>query len=128
MQNDYKDKRKSERFKIPNARVRYKKTSLLRTRDSLSAASPLLNFSTGGMAFKTKEKFNHNESILVQLMIPKEPSLSLRASVKWQGNADSSGTRFIGVKFMPFRNKSGLNTLESLNVLKRLEKQYTNKE
>ena len=73
MQNDYKDKRKSERFKIPNAKVRYKKTSLLRTRDSLSAASPLLNLSTGGMAFKTKEKFNQNESILVQLMIPKDP-------------------------------------------------------
>ena len=128
MGSDLKDKRKSERFKIPKAKVRYKKTSLLNTRQNLSPAFPLLNLSTGGMAFKSREKFNQNEKILVQLMVPKHPSLNLRASVRWQGKTDSSGTRFIGVKFMPFRNTSGLNSLESLNVLKKLEEQYTNKE
>lgn len=128
MENEFKEQRKSERFKIPNAKVRYKKTSLLTTRDNLSTACPLLNLSAGGMAFKSKEKFNQDEKILVRLMVPKGPSLNLRASVRWQGKTDSSGTRFIGVKFMAFRNKSGMNSLESLNVLKKLEKQYTNKE
>jgi c-di-GMP-binding flagellar brake protein YcgR len=128
MEKEYKDKRKSERFKIPNAKVRYKKTSLLRSRDSLSTAFPFLNLSTGGMAFKSKEKFNRDEKILVQLMVPKEPSLNLRARVRWQGKPDSSGTRFIGVKFMPFRNQTGFNPIESFHVLKRLEEQYRNKE
>jgi len=60
---------------------------------------------------------------MVHLLVPDENPLDLISRVRrleqWSGSA-------LSVEFMPFGNQKGMNPLEALDSLRRLESQYGN--
>lgn len=125
---EYAKSRSCKRFVVPGAKVRHKRTGLFGFFKNFSKAQPLLNLSKGGLAFQSEEKFSRDEKIIAQLIVPKENPLNMRSRVRWQGQQDSKGPQAIGITFMPFGSSMGWNSHESLNVLRSLDAQYTNKE
>lgn len=116
-------KRRARRFEIPGGKGRYKKTGLLVLLKGFSTAYPVVNVSKGGLAFVCEEKIDQGKKVIVQLEAPNENPLNLHARVRWRGSTDS-GDLFIGVEFMPFSGRRGQNSLEELDVLRRLDAKY----
>lgn len=61
---------------------------------------------------------------MVQLLAPNEPSLTLRSLIRRVEWSAMNAPRMVGVEFMPFGNRSGGNSIEALNVLRKLDQQY----
>ena len=123
------EKRKCKSFEMPGAEVRFKKCGLLGRLSNFSMPYPLLNLSKEGLVFICSERFSHDGKIILQLLVPEETPLNLRALVEWQRQSYlSSESRFISVEFMPFGRCRGWNSIEALNVLKRIEAQHIDKE
>ena len=118
------ERRSCRRFEIPDTKVRYKKNGLLGFFKGFSEPSPLLNISKGGLAFFCEEKLGKGKKIMLELLAPNETPLNLRARVRWQGHPAGKVTTVVGVQFMPFGSGNSWNSLETLEVLKRLDEQY----
>ena len=116
-------KRRARRFEIPGGKGKYKKTGLLVLIKGFSAAYPVVNVSKGGLALVCEEKLDQGKKVMVQLLAPNEKPLNLRARVRWRRQTDS-GDMLLGVEFMPFTGRRGHNSLEELDVLRRLDVQY----
>ncbi len=121
-------KRSTRRFEIPGAKVRYKKIRLLGLDSNFSDAYPLRNISEGGLAFTCEERLDTNRKLLLQLLVPNETPIDLRAQVRWQESPPYRADKIVGVKFMPFGSRRDWNSNKSLNVLMKLDAQYANKE
>ncbi|MDO9530196.1 MAG: PilZ domain-containing protein [Syntrophales bacterium] len=117
------EKRRARRFEIPGGKVRYKKTGLLILVKGFSKTYHVVNVSKGGLALVCDEGLDRGEKVMVQLLAPNEKPLNLHARVRWRGSTDS-GDMLLGVEFMPFTGRRGHNSLEALDVLRRLDAQY----
>jgi hypothetical protein len=121
-------KRRTRRFEIPGAKVRYKKIRFLVLASNFSDAYPVMNISEGGLAFACEERLGKDRKLLLQLLVPNETPMDLRAQVQWQECPPYRADKIVGVKFMPFGSRRGWNSHKSLNVLRKLDAQYANKE
>ena len=119
---EYVERRRCRRFEIPDAKVRYKKIGLLVFRKASSTTYPVVNVSKGGLGFVCDEKFRQGQKVMLQLLAPKETPLNLLAQIRWQGQVRAD--TIVGVKFMRFGWRKGLNSMETLDVLRRLEAQH----
>ena len=64
---------------------------------------------------------------MVQLLTPDEDPLTLYSEVRWRGHVPGIKQKVVGVQFMPFMvngKRNGGNSLEDLEPLSRLDKQY----
>ena len=121
-------KGRARRFEIPGGKGRYKKTGLFILLKGFSAAYPVVNVSKGGLALVCDEKLDHGDKVIMQLLVPNENPLHLRARVRWRGRRRDSSDMLVAVEFMPFTGRRGQNSLEELDVLRRLDAQYGKKE
>ncbi len=124
----YVEKRKCRRFEIPGAEVKYKKLGLLILIKGFSKPCPVLNVSKGGLAFMCEKKLRRGMKLMVQLLVPNEIPLNLRAKVQWQGESAGTVFRTLGVQFMPFGPRRNWNPVDALDVLGRLDEQYGKEE
>jgi len=111
------EKRKCRRFFIPGAEVRYRKTGLLALGRGLSAPTPLIDISRGGLSFYCTEKL-FSKQLAVQILFSDEAPLYLNAIVRWQQTIWGVDDILTGIQFMPFTNRKGFNTSESLDILR----------
>ena len=118
------EKRRCHRFEIPGGKGKYKKEGLLVLLRGYSKAYPVVNVSKGGLAFVCEEDLDQGEKVLVQLFAPHEEPLELHAVTCWQGRLAGREETIAGVEFAAFGERSGHNSLESLEVLRRLEGEY----
>jgi hypothetical protein len=118
------ERRRCHRFEIPGAEVRYKKTGLFVFRRGFSGAYPVVNVSKGGLVFLCEEKLRSGQKVMVQVLIPKESPLNLRARVRWQGRPMPGANVMIGLEFLPFGSRRGRNPREALDVLRMLDMQH----
>ena len=121
-------KRRARRFEIPGAKVRYRKIRLLVLDSNLSDAYSVINMSKGGLAFACEKRLSTNRKLLLQLLVPNETPMDLRAQVQWQGRPPYSADKIVGVNFMPFGSHRGWNSHKLLDALRELDAQYANKE
>lgn len=117
-------KRRSRRFEIPGGKVKYKKTGLIFLVKGFSIAYPVFNVSKGGLVFVCDEKLDHGDKVIMQLLVPNENPLRLRALVQRRGRRGDSSDMFVGVEFMPFTGHKSQNSIEALAVLRKLDAQY----
>jgi hypothetical protein len=78
----------------------------------------------GGMSFECDKKLVPGMEITVQLLIPGRLPLNLRARVGWYGHVKDEMTTVARINFLPFGKRQGENPHESLELLRRLEKEY----
>lgn len=111
------EKRGCRRFVIPGAEVRYRKTGLLALGRGLSAPTPLIDISKGGLSFYCTEKL-FGKKLMVQILLSNEAPLTLKAIVRWQQTIWGVDDILTGIQFMPFTDRMGWNTSESLDILR----------
>ncbi|MBW1887138.1 MAG: PilZ domain-containing protein [Deltaproteobacteria bacterium] len=124
--NHIAGKRRCHRFDIPGGEGRYKKNGLLGFTRGFSKPSPVCNVSKGGLSILCEETFDRGEKVMVQLLVPDENPLNLISWVRRLEQWSGSGFNALSVEFMPFGNQRGMNPLEALDSLRRLESQYGN--
>lgn len=120
------EKRRCHRFDIPGGEGRYKKNGLLSLTRGFSKTSPVCNISKGGLSILCEEKFQRGEKVMVQLLVPDENPLNLISRVRRLEQWSGSGFNALSVEFMPFGNQRGMNPMEALDSLRRLESQFGN--
>ncbi|HEN20851.1 MAG TPA: hypothetical protein ENN86_02455, partial [Desulfobacteraceae bacterium] len=85
---------------------------------------PVIDISKGGLSFICVKTFAIGKKLVVKLQIPGETSFVLDSVVRRQQRMIGSNEKITGVEFMPFGSRRGLNSPESLDVLRRLDKKY----
>ena len=122
---NYVEKRRSNRFMIPGSLCKYKRSQVRGAIRDFSMEFPLLNISEEGAAFESIEKLELKEELLFQLLVPENPPLNLVSQVRRQDLQDYyNDVNITAIEFMPFGNGQGINSLEKLETLKRLNSQY----
>ena len=111
---------------IPGGLGKFKRSGLPGAMKGFSNAFPLLNISTGGVAFESEEDFKPGEELIFQLLVPEEPPLNLFSQVRWQKGFDSIMPRTTGIEFIPSGEDQDLNPLEKLETLRKFDAQYGN--
>ncbi len=110
---------------IPSGQGKYKRSQVRGGIKDFSMEFPVLNISEGGAAFESIEKLELKEDLLFQLIVPENLHLNLFSQVKRQNVPDYyNDINITAIEFMPFGNGNGVNTLEKLETLKRLNTQY----
>ena len=118
------ERRKCRRFEIPGTEVKYQKDRLAFSSRRFSGALPVLDMSKGGLAFSCGEEIKRGKKLILQLLIPNESPLMLRAQVRWQGKEWNNPDITTGVEFMPFGGRRKWNSIETLDVLRELDVRY----
>ncbi len=121
------ERRKCGRFEIGGAAVSYKKTGLLAWGKGFSESYPLENISKGGLAFYCNEKLAIGKKLMVQIWVPNETPFSLNAVIRRQAIISGIESKLTGIQFVPFGDRPGWNTLDSLEILRALDKKYGGK-
>jgi len=122
---NYAEKRRSRRFIIPGALGKYNKKQVRGAVKDFSMEFPLLNISDGGAAFESIEKLELKDELLFQLLVPENPPLNLFSQVRRQNSPDYyNDINITAIEFAPFGNGQGVNTLEKLETLKRLNTRF----
>lgn len=120
--NDSVENRNFKRFEIPDAKVKFKKRGLLYRLSSFSQETLMINLGQGGISFYSKEKFDYDKKLIIQILIPEESQLTLTGKVRWVGIENFKLGFQTGVQFDPFGKD--LNSEEALKVIIRLENRY----
>jgi len=110
---------------IPEALGKYNRSQVRGAIRDFSMEFPLLNISEGGAAFESIEILELQEELLFQLLVPENLPLNLVSQIRRQNLQDYyNDLNITAIEYMPFGNGQGINTLEKLETLKRLNSQY----
>lgn len=118
------EKRRCRRFKIPGMEIRFKEKRFLFSLQKISKPYPVIDVSKGGLSFACQKTLIIGKKLFVQLLIPDETSLELNSIVREQERIIGSDKKITRIEFMPFGSHHGGNSLELLDVLRRLDKKY----
>ncbi|MGC9364290.1 MAG: PilZ domain-containing protein [Fidelibacterota bacterium] len=117
------EKRTCHRFEIPNASLQYKTIGFFRSKKYLNTIR-LYNISKGGLSFACDDELRKGKTVIVKLFIPKEDPLELLAKVCWQRESSDGYSLATGIAYHPFGKGSNMNSPESLDRLRELDKKY----
>jgi|GEM_PF-683353 len=119
----YFEKRECRRFEIPGAYIRFKKRGLLGMLGSLGDKMELLNISKGGLCIECHKEIKEGDQIMIHLHVPEGVITPIRGSIAWRKPTPFDSC-LVGVKFAPFMNEKGCNSIGVLEKLRFLEKTY----
>jgi hypothetical protein len=119
------ERRRCERFEIPDAYVRYQKRGIMKMISHLSDAKPLVNISKGGLCFKGNEKVKIGDKVTVYLYLSHGICWPIKGTVAWKDGSIYAGF-LVGVKFCAYKKGHGYNSPETLDALRALEAFYLN--
>lgn len=119
-------KRSCDRFSIPGTTLYYKnKPGLFIKHEYSDAYYPVLDFSRGGAKFLCNDRLKAGTALIVKINIPGcEDTPELLASVRWiSKNREQSYRYQTGIAFNSYGNKKNENPMETLSLLKMIERQ-----
>lgn len=106
------EKREHQRFKIPDALIRYKKQGIWGMVSPWSDKNDLINISRGGLCFMGPDTLQVGDKIVSQLFLSQGVCWTLDGEVVWkgsEGNDPAVGVRFDAVKNAYEFNVKGIN-------------------
>jgi len=121
------ERRTCERFVIPGATIAYKLHGFFKKHLPFTdKLYPTTDLSKGGISFLSDTPLSENKELSVLLNIPeKESPIQFEGKVAYISLDSGASYRYrIGVQFKPFGTKEGLNSLDNLKDLEKLEKTY----
>lgn len=122
--NQNSERRQFRRFEIPGGKVTYKKNAGTSKLKNFSGEYQLLNIGLGGLQILCDREFRNGEEIVLQIHVPKEKDIILYSKVVWQNPVPLSSDIIVGFEFKPFSVGKGMNSPETMNVLRRLYSRY----
>jgi len=127
MDEDSLEKRICVRFRIPDAEIRYKREkSFFKKPDFIDEPLPMLDMSRGGIRFFSKEFLKFDSILTVKItFLDDSAPLVLKGTVRWYVmNADPVYKCQLGVQFLPYGEKKGQNSSQTLARIIALEQKY----
>ena len=118
------EKRRCRRFRVPGMEIRFKEKGILSFLKEFSESYTAIDISKGGLSFSCVKAFAIGKKLAVKLQIPGETSFVLDAIVRRQQRMIGSNEKITGVEFMPFGIKYRQNSIKSLDILRRLDREY----
>jgi hypothetical protein len=102
------ERRHSDRFEIPGARVNYCLP------DGNKAQMPLRNITHGGICFGIEHSLQKGDLVELDIKLPGNAEISVRGNVVWTSKLDAA------VQFLPFGTDERYNSFTSYQKLKNL--------
>ena len=113
------ERRIAKRIVISGAKVNYK----LENGDT--GTSRLENLTKNSACIQLKERVLSGQSIELELVIPKQPVISVKAKIVWvlpRGGYEEGSN--IGIQFRPFGKEEKFNDPETENQLEKVMEEY----
>jgi hypothetical protein len=109
---------------IPKTTVKYRIPSFWIRNRSYSDPCPLVDLNSGGLAFLADQAPKTGSWVSLLLRFPgEEDTLSLAGHLVYAVATGIAGYRYrVGIKFLPFSERKGFNTLKALDILDKFEK------
>lgn len=117
------ERRRCNRFEIPDAFVRYQKRGVWKMLSHLSDRRTLLNLSKGGMCFNGKGDIHLGDKVTVYLCLSNGVRWPIKGTVVRKSGDEYFGY-YVGVVFAAYKKGHGYNDPEILDVLRSLESTY----
>jgi hypothetical protein len=114
------------RIFVPEATAKYRLQSLWPHKRTFSDPCPVIDLSNAGLAFLADLAPKPGKRVCLLLRLPdlREP-LYLAGHIVYSVATGIAGYRYrVGIRFLPFANRRGRNSLETLSVLMKFEKDY----
>ena len=122
----YEKARTRQRFIIPKTTVRYEVHSLWIRKSGFSNPCPVVDLSIEGLSFLADDAPKSGKWVSLLLQLPaREDALRVEGHVVYAVATGIAGYRYrVGIKFRPFAERRGCNTLKILHVLVKFEKTF----
>ena len=123
----YELTRSRRRLMIPKTTVQYRQRRFWKRKSSYSDRCPLVDFSCEGLAFLADSALKAKDRLSLLLKFPDEDeAIRLDGCVVYAVATGIAGYRYrIGIQYLPFAEKRGFNSTNTLDALVRLEKTYS---
>lgn len=118
------EKRSCRRFFIPGATMTFRHKRWFRFSKRIVGPVSVADISKGGLSFLCLETLRKRDTILIRLEIPGEKAMDILGSVAWHSKSMHSIIN-TGVNFMPFTDEKYTNPTWILDVLRRMDSQYS---
>ena len=125
------EKRSSQRFEIPGAKVYFRidRTSFLRSlikKQYHEEICHLVNFSRGGINFLTDTYMKKDEKVFLKIFLPHEKfPINLKGRVIWQVfDVEKSFKYQVGIEFLEFNGKTTSDIKKKLEKIRALENKF----
>lgn len=118
------ERRRLERFHVPDARVVYKLESVFSDQIPVEGEGKLIDLTVKGVRFESEEEFSAGVRLNIEILVPGEEEIPLIGNVVWTKKLDENGTINSVIEFIEFDDDPEFNSLESLEKLEALQKQY----
>ncbi len=120
------ERRACERFVIPGATASYRVEGLIFPGHFTEDSFPVVDISRGGLRLLTHSLLKAEAIVTLKIFIPGDTvTLNLKGKVNWTTpNPEKSYKYQSGMEFLPYSDKKGENSNESLKRLKTLEKMF----
>ncbi len=119
-----KDKRHTDRIRIPEAMVIFRQRSRIGFFERFSRPMKLCNLTKSGLCFRSEKPLNPGSPLCVDIIIPGEKKLRLIGDVKWIDERMTDRTCLIGAQFTAFGRGRNYNSIRSLERLRKLQEKY----
>jgi len=100
------ERRHSDRFEIPGARVNY---SML---NGNKVQMPLRNITHGGICFQVERPLHEGDLVEIDIKLPGKAEIAIKGNVVWASKLDAA------VQFLPFGTDVRYNSFMSYQQLK----------
>lgn len=113
------ERRIAKRIVISGAKVNYK------LENGETGSSRLENLTKNSACIQLKQRVLSGQSIELELVIPKQPAISVKAKIVWvlpRGSYEEGAN--IGIQFRPFGKEEKFNAPEIEDQLKKIMEQY----
>jgi hypothetical protein len=119
----WENKRARPRIIIPRTTVKYRIRSFWIHKRSFSNPCPIVDLNSGGLAFLADLAPKIGMCVSLLLKFPgEEDALRLEGHVAYAVATGIAGYRNrVGIKFLPFSERRGFNTLKALDILLKFE-------
>jgi hypothetical protein len=124
MSNAQRDKRNTERIRIPEAKVVFRQRNRLGFLERFSRPMKLYNLTKSGLCFRSDKRLHPGASLSVDIIIPGEKKLRMIGDVKWIDERMADDTCLIGAQFSAFGKGRNYNSIRSLERLRKLQEKY----
>jgi len=100
------ERRHSDRFEIPGARVNYN------LQNGNKAQMPLRNITHGGICFAVEHPLEKGDLVEIDIKLPGNAEIAVKGNVVWASKLDAA------VQFLPFGTDERYNTFTSYQRIK----------
>jgi len=118
------ERRRLERFQIPDARVKYRLEARFADEIPLEGEGDLIDLTIKGVRFESEQVLKSGSRLNIDIIIPHEEPIELIGNVVWTKKLDKNGVINSVLEFIEFDDEPGFNTFESLERLEDLEREY----